>query len=139
MELGELAVTAATTLVKAMTTDGWERIKQAVANLWHRRRPEQVERVACDLDEARSELTNALERGDTETEAALVAEWQGRLRRLLAADRKAVGELQALLGLGQVVTEGNVRFGSVTHSGTGDVHQAGRDMTIHRSGTPDYD
>lgn len=124
-----LATSAAVTLIGAMATDGWEQIKQAVAGLWRRSRPERVEQVASDLEGARTELVAARAQGDAEAEAGLVTEWQGRLRRLLAADGQAAGELRVVLALGRD-SIGGVQFGPVTHLGSGNVNQAGRDMII---------
>jgi hypothetical protein len=39
-----------------------------------------------ELEESRQELMSARARGDDQAEAELMAQWQGRLRRLLATD-----------------------------------------------------
>ena len=61
-DLAALLSTAATTLVKAMTTDSWEQVKAAFARLW--RRPEQAEVVSADLAEGRCEVVAGRAAGD---------------------------------------------------------------------------
>jgi hypothetical protein len=84
-----LASTAAATLVTLLTTDVWAKAKQEIAGLWRRFRPEHAEVVEAELTDARVE---ALAGGEA-VASALATEWESRLRRLLAADAAAAGEL----------------------------------------------
>lgn len=86
-ELATLAGTAGTTIVAAMVTDTWEKTKTAVVGLWHRVHPQRAEGIDAELVEVRRELLAARAAGDGQVERDLVVEWQGRLRRLLAADQ----------------------------------------------------
>ncbi|WP_435245000.1 hypothetical protein [Streptomyces tendae] len=128
-----LAASATTMLVGEMTRDGWNRTKQAVAALWRRTRPEQVAHVESELDITRDDLVAARANRDGDTEAELVAEWQGRLRRLLSQDSESVEELRRLLTSTGASSQHVADFGGAVHLGFGDINQAGRDMTIHRA------
>ncbi|MFG2919078.1 hypothetical protein ACGF0D_40140 [Kitasatospora sp. NPDC048298] len=96
-ELLTLANTAGTTLVTLLATDAWTRAKSSVGSLWRRARPEAVEVIEADLVETREELLAARAAGDDTVEGELVADWQRRLRRLLAADPGLGAELRRLL------------------------------------------
>lgn len=131
-ELVELAGTAGTTIVTLLATDAWEKTKAAVAGLWGRVHPQRAETVAAELVEARGELLAAQASGDTDTEQALVGEWQSRIRRLLAADPAVAGELRQLLGelapaqpAGTQVWTGTVTM-TTTASGNAQVNQLGQ-------------
>lgn len=84
-----LASTAATTFVTLLTTDAWAKAKQEFAGLWRRFRPEHADVVEAELADAHHE---ALAGGEA-VASSLAAEWESRLRRLLAADAAAVAEL----------------------------------------------
>lgn len=131
-ELVELAGTAGTTIVALLATDAWEKTKTAVAGLWGKVHPQRAETVAAELVEARADLLAARAGGDTDTEQALIGEWQSRLRRLLAADPAVAGELRRLLGDltpaqpgGTQVWTGNVTM-TATGSGNAQINQLGQ-------------
>jgi hypothetical protein len=135
-EYAALASAAATAVVTAMAKEGWEGIKSAFAGLWRREPPQRVASIEAALDDSRQELLNVAEPLVRSTEAELIAEWQARLRRLLTANPDVARELTDVLGL-ERQHAGEVRFGSVSHQGIGDVNQAGRDIAITRaSGRP---
>ncbi|MBD0694049.1 hypothetical protein [Streptomyces sp. CBMA123] len=133
---GGLASAAASRLIDLLATDGWAAVKASVLALWRHAHPERLE---ADLAEARSELMQS--GGDSEIERLLVAEWQARLARLLAARPEIAEELRALLldaSAGTGLT-GQQPMGSTTltaHvSDGGSAYQAGRDMHITEGGT----
>jgi hypothetical protein len=135
-ELVELTSTAAKTVVTLLVTESWTRVTSAVGALWRRVHPDRAETVEAELAETRAELLTARETGDEQAEVALAQEWQGRIRRLIAADPDAIEELRALvaeLGAGQGDT-GASQAGRVDMraraTGHGRVYQAGRDMRI---------
>ncbi|WP_335755381.1 hypothetical protein [Streptomyces fodineus] len=81
-------------------TDGrqaWEAAREGLVSLWRRFQPERAEAVAGELDAARDDLLLAQRSGDTDTEAELTAEWQARVRRLLAARPEVAEELRRVL------------------------------------------
>lgn len=93
----ELAGTAGSTIVTLLATDAWEKTKTAVGGLWKRVHPGRAGAVEADLVEARTEVLAARAAGDAQTERDLTAEWQGRIRRLLAADSGVAAELRQVL------------------------------------------
>jgi hypothetical protein len=92
-----LALAAATAVVSALATDSWQQVRDAVVRLWRRARPDHAAAVESDLGDTRSELTAIRDAGDSSAEEGLVADWQRRLRRLLAADPALETELQRIL------------------------------------------
>ncbi|GAA1373850.1 hypothetical protein [Catellatospora chokoriensis] len=131
LDIAVLASAAATTLVTAMAQEGWEGVKSAVARLWRRDSAEQVTRVEAALEQSRQELVAGSEPVES-AQAELVAEWQSKLRGLLAAHPGLADELAEVFKLDrQLISE--VRFGNVSHHGFGDINQAGRDITVNRS------
>lgn len=128
-EIAALAGTAGTTLVTLLTTEGWERAKDAIASLWRRPQPERVDSIEAELRTTREELLAAQASGDPATEAELRVEWQGRIRRLLVAHPAMAEELRSALAqlapdaqLGASVTQ------RASASGEARVYQAGRDL-----------
>ncbi|WP_329456993.1 hypothetical protein [Streptomyces sp. NBC_01497] len=124
-----LAGAAGSTLVTLLTTEGWQRVKDAFTIMWRRHQPERVDAVAAELGSTRDDLLAAQTSGDRETPAELEAEWQGRVRRLLGAHPEAAEGLRAVLAeLGQA----GPTLPSVTQhasvSGHARVYQAGRDL-----------
>ena len=134
-ELAALASTAATTVVRLLTGDGWEQAKKAVGSLWRRVHPDRAEVVEAELVETRAQVLNARQQGDERTEQDLVSEWSARLRRLLAADPQIADELGHLVDelrreLPETGTQtGHLEMGAHA-SGQGRVYQAGRDQHI---------
>ncbi|MFF7991337.1 hypothetical protein ACFZDG_16295 [Kitasatospora xanthocidica] len=133
---GGLASAAAGHLVGMLTTDGWAAVKTAVLALWRHSHPERLE---AELVEARSELLQAEQTGDSvELQELLVAEWQARFAGLIADRPEAIDELRAQLlqdprAAGRPATASTTLEAHV--SGGGDAYLAGRDMTVTRDGT----
>ncbi|MFE6837124.1 hypothetical protein ACFVFI_20105 [Streptomyces sp. NPDC057705] len=87
--------------------------------------------MVSELDANREDLLAAVAAGDQHIEGELQAEWQGRLRRLLAARPELVEDLRRLIdewsplsGTAPVVTQ------HATASGSARIYQAGRDQHI---------
>ncbi|MGH3773774.1 MAG: hypothetical protein ACRDRW_20690 [Pseudonocardiaceae bacterium] len=128
--------TAATTVVQLLATAAWERATSAVGGLWRRVHPERAETVQAELAEGRTEVLAARATGDEQVEQALVGEWQGRLRRLLAADPQLADELRLVVAeLGSALADADPQRGATitmqaTAFGSSRVNQAGRDLHI---------
>ncbi|MBL1090499.1 hypothetical protein ACWCXK_36970 [Streptomyces sp. NPDC001739] len=137
VELAGLASAAAARLIDLLTTDGWAAVKSSVLSLWRSAHPERIEE---ELTDARGELLQAQQTGDgQELQGLLVAEWQARIIRLMAARPDAVNELRALFGEEPRAagTPEQQITGSMTleaHVSGGDAFLAGRDMTVTRGG-----
>jgi hypothetical protein len=133
-ELAVLASTAAATIVQLMTTAAWTRLKATIAPLFRSSSSGELV-VNAELDDSQAELTGAGdERAQVQTE--LIAEWQGRFRRLLAADPDIAAELRRLLEaeLGPALRaaypdQPHIWMNAVT-TGHSRVYQAGGDITI---------
>jgi hypothetical protein len=137
MDPATLAAAAATALIAAMTTDGWQQARSAIVRLWRRVYPNRAETIGDELAEVRPEALAARQQGDAGAEEGLAADWQRRLRRLLEADPEVAAELQRVLDhvftpvlgpadqerVGQVVMKARA-------TGHGRIFQAGRDMHI---------
>jgi hypothetical protein len=123
---------AGTQLVTLLATDAWKATKAAVASAWRRVHPERAELVEAELVESRAEVVAARAAGDTQGEQALASEWQGRLRRLFAADAEAATELLRALGelAGQLPETERVQIGTIgmsaTVTGQGRAYQVGQ-------------
>ncbi|GAA0468523.1 hypothetical protein [Streptomyces olivaceiscleroticus] len=132
-EIAALAGTAGTTLVTLMATEAWQGVRDGVVGLWRRARPDRADTVAAELEATREDLLAARDAADEETEEELSRDWQGRIRRLLAARPDVADDLRALLDevspdtppAAPVITQ------RATASGSGRVYQAGRDQHIH--------
>ncbi|MFD8597573.1 hypothetical protein ACFV1L_21480 [Kitasatospora sp. NPDC059646] len=129
-EIVALAGTAATTLIGAFTTDLWQRATDGIAALWRRCQPERADAVAAEAAATREELANAA--GDPEVAEELRAEWQGRIRRLLASDPAAADQVRALLA--ELTPDAPQPAGGVqqqaTASGSARIYQAGGSIHI---------
>jgi hypothetical protein len=102
--LVELAVSAASTLVNAVTTESYEAAKKAVLRLWRRHAPAHAEMIEETLETTRAEVVGASEAEAAQTAQDLNAEWLAFFRTLLrshpdAADdvRQVVQELTPLI------------------------------------------
>jgi len=128
---------AGTALVGAMATDAWERARESMLVWWGRARPEQVPAVDAQLVELREAVSAAQERGDADTPAALVTDWQGRLHEVLRGNPALAAELRGVLDrdLAPVLDAGDRRrvdrlVMNAKASGDARVYQAGRDQHI---------
>ncbi|MFL4950808.1 hypothetical protein ACJ6WE_26480 [Streptomyces sp. MMS24-I31] len=128
-ETALLAQSAGVTLVTLMTTDAWHRTRDGITQLWRRMQPHRAEAVAAELEATREDALAAGEADDQETLSELHLEWQGRLRRLLAAQPGAAAELRILLG--ELEPQGATGPAITQHasaSGQARIYQAGRDQ-----------
>jgi hypothetical protein len=90
-----LAAMAASALIQAMVTDGWEGVRHKVARLFGRGQPDTA--IERRLDATRDQLTAATP-GDLETvQAALAMQWETRFADLLADHPDAEAELTVLV------------------------------------------
>ncbi|GAA3900925.1 hypothetical protein [Streptomyces lannensis] len=133
-EMAVLAGTAGTTLVTLLTTEVWQRARDGIASLWRRAEPERAEAISAELDMTRRDLLAAQAGGDLESRSELGAEWQGRMRRLLAAHPEETEALRALLNeLAPYAPADSSVTQHATASGHARVYQAGRDQNFgHR-------
>lgn len=135
-DIGALALSAATTLVQAMTTDAWDRAKSSVVSLWRRIRPAQADTVDGELDSARLELLAGEDDRGNRLVPGLEAEWAARLGDLVAAEREAAAillDLASALARFCEVSPAAPRVSvemRAKASGHGRVFQAGRDQRI---------
>jgi hypothetical protein len=134
-ELLSLASAAGTTVVQLLTTDLWERLKIMLGPLWRRSGPGQEEVLEVQLAASHAAVAGVGDDAEQVT-AELTAEWQGRLRRLLAADPGLAAELRrilheelspALCAAGQSSPQVHMKAVVSDH---GRAYQAGRDMNI---------
>jgi lipase chaperone LimK len=109
-----LASTAAATLVTLLTTDAWTQVKKEIAALWRRFRSAHAAAVEADLNAAREEALAAAEIGNETVVGALTAEWEARLRRLLAADPAAVAEIARVITVLKQDTANPAQYENVT-------------------------
>lgn len=97
-----IVMAAGTALMGAMATDAWQQTRTAVVQWWRRAHPgdagaDEAQQVGAELERARPQIVAARERGDAETEQALVGIWRLRLQQLLDADSQLGEQLQQLL------------------------------------------
>jgi hypothetical protein len=92
-----LVLAAASAVVTAMATDGWQQAREAMVKLWRQSRLGHVTAIETDLNETRAEVIAARTAGDRAAEEGLVADWERKLRRLLEADPALGIELRRVL------------------------------------------
>jgi hypothetical protein len=140
VDLTTLAALVGNAIIAAIATDSWERVRASVVQLWRQIYPHRADAIDAVLTETRDELVLALEQGNAVARDELAAEWQRRIRSLLAAREDAAPEVQRLLDqvLTPILTEcgqqiqGSLSF-AATASGDARVYQSGRDQfIIHR-------
>ena len=130
-EIAALAGTAGTTLVTLLTTEAWESARDRFVALWRRARPDRADSVAAEVEATRGDLLAARDAGDEEAAVELGAEWQGRVRRLLAARPDVAGELREILDeLTPHGQPGPAVHQQASASGSSRVYQAGRDIHL---------
>lgn len=137
--MDQILLAAATALVTAMATDGWQEARAGAVALWRRVHPDRVPAIESELEEVRAELLGARQSGDAAVETELIADWQRKLRRLTATHPDLLAELEQLtLGpwSAPLSASGQARVRSVHQvavaTGKGTVYQAGRDQHITR-------
>jgi hypothetical protein len=104
-ELDALAIVAATALVHLLATEDWKWACAAIGGLCRRVDPAWADTVHAELEASRFEVLEAREAGHEEAVQDLIAEWDGRLRRLLSASPAAAAELHHLLKAWKSATE----------------------------------
>ncbi|AZS85952.1 hypothetical protein ELQ87_17930 [Streptomyces griseoviridis] len=129
-EMAALAGAAGSTLVTLLTTEAWQRARDGVVALWRRAQPERADAISAELDVTRDDLLTPQAAADAGTREELAAEWQGRIRRLLAAHPEETQTLRTLLD----ELAPNAPTPSITQhataSGHSRVYQAGRDQNF---------
>jgi hypothetical protein len=90
-----LAAMAATALVQAMVTDGWEGIRRRVARLFGRGKPDVA--IERRLDATKDQLTAAQPGELQEVQGRLARQWETRFADFLADYPNAAGELGELV------------------------------------------
>jgi hypothetical protein len=104
-----------------------------MASLWRRTQPDRADAITAELDVTRNDLVAAQAGGDTGTAAELGTEWQGRIRRLLAAHPEAADGLRRVLA--ELAPAGPVAPSVTQHAtaaGHARVYQAGRDQNFNQ-------
>jgi hypothetical protein len=130
-ETAMLVSTAGTTLVTLLTTEAWQRARDGIVSLWRRAEPERAEAISGELDVTRRDLLASQAGGDLESRSELSAEWQGRIRRLLAAHPEEREALRTLLNeLAPYAPVDSSVTQHATASGHARVYQAGRDQNF---------
>ena len=129
-ELGELAGSAATTIVTLLATDAWGQVKEKIGALWHQFRPEQADDIETALDNGHLEVQNA----DATVALAITRDWESRLLRLLAVNSAVAADLaRAVTELNQIQA-GKPEHSSIRLNVTATDHSTaivgGRDVTI---------
>ncbi|WP_422741106.1 hypothetical protein ACN27B_18665 [Micromonospora sp. WMMD754] len=118
-----------------LATDSWTTARDAMVALWKRVHPQRSDLIAEELGEARTALMTARHDGDSITERDLIGEWQGRVRRLLAADPQVSEELRRLLSeeLRPAVPQAQGKTVNLHAHGSGNaqINQAGHNLRIH--------
>jgi hypothetical protein len=95
--MDSLVLAAATAVVTAMATDGWQVARRAMVKLWRRVQPEHVPAIESELDDTHAEITAARRMGQTSAEEPLVAYWQLKLQRLLNSSPELEAALRRML------------------------------------------
>lgn len=95
-DMDQLVLAAASALIGAMTTDGWNEARASAVALWRRAHPDRVPAIESELSEVRDEILAAREAGEPEVERDLVADWQRKFRRLITAHPELAAELEVL-------------------------------------------
>lgn len=139
MDSVTLAAIAGNAIVAAIATDSWEKVRNSVVALWDKFQAHRAKTIEAVLDETREEILAAQNAANTAARQELAAEWQRRVRSLLAAGSDATAALQDLVDevLTPALAAGGLQLvGSqditATASGSARVYQAGRDQVIIR-------
>ncbi len=132
-EITSLAQNAGTTLVTLMATDAWERARGGMVRLWHRFQPDRAASFTAELESSDADALTAAENGHETAFGELQAQWQARMRRLLASHPEAAEPLRCLLD--EIDPPESALPSSpvtlrATASGDARVCQAGRDQHV---------
>lgn len=88
---------AAGVLVRAMSSDVWQQVRDAMVELWRIALPEKAGAVEAELAEARAEVLSSRDAGEEGIEEDWTGVWRLRIRRLVEADPALEGELRRFL------------------------------------------
>lgn len=91
-----IVLAAASALVAAMATDGYQRARNAAVGLWRRARPEDAAVIDAELQAVRRNALDGRELGDEERERTLVAVWRLHLQQLLDQDPDTARRIREL-------------------------------------------
>ncbi|MFD7688121.1 hypothetical protein [Streptomyces sp. NPDC059781] len=143
-ELLTLASVAGTALVNVLTSETWERGRDAVVGLWRRAQPDRTADVESDLAEDRELLstgdghpadTTTASTDENPLRAAAVDAWRARFVRLLARHPELAPELRRMVDeelappAGSSGQQPSVVFNAHA-SGNSRVYQSARDQHI---------
>jgi hypothetical protein len=139
VDIATLAALVGNAIVAAIVTDSWEHVRASVVRLWRLTYPQRAETIEAVLTETREELIVAQERGNAVAQRELAAEWQRRIRSLLAMSEDAAPEVERLLNevLTPIIaesgqqTQGSQSIAAIA-SGSSRIYQSGRDQFIIR-------
>ncbi|KUL45136.1 hypothetical protein ADL12_04310 [Streptomyces regalis] len=136
-----LAASVATTVAGAISTDAYTAFKARVGALFRRGRQERADSFLSELEERRSDLALARDRGDEARVADLVPKIEELLRselcRLLEEQPSLAGELRDLhTEVRNVVTNGTLVVGGQTHVSNVYNHYYDGAMAIPRQALP---
>ncbi|GGP78388.1 hypothetical protein GCM10010278_66000 [Streptomyces melanogenes] len=92
-----VTMAAGSALVAAMATDAWQQARDGVVALWRRVHPERADQVGGELETLRTQVLQARQNQDPDTEQALEGMWRLQLQALLQRDPQASDELFRLL------------------------------------------
>ncbi|MBQ0850241.1 hypothetical protein J8N05_18785 [Streptomyces sp. BH-SS-21] len=93
-----ITMAAATALISAMATDGWQRAVNALVQWWQRARPEQAETAPDELAFLHRYVLalQAMQTPSPEAEEALIRVWQARLAQLAGDNTQLRADLRQL-------------------------------------------
>ena len=121
-----LAASAAQTLVQAMTTDTWNKVKERFASLLARQDTVRAGMMAETMNDTQAKLA-----GGHDPSAIAIGRWQGRFEGFLEQYPEAADELTDLLNeLSEFGASSSVQF---TVSAGRDAYTAGRDLRVEQA------
>ncbi|MEI5101915.1 hypothetical protein RB200_29595 [Streptomyces sp. PmtG] len=92
-----ISMAVASALIGAMATDGWEKARDGVVDLWKRLRPERARTVGQELEALHSQVLDARRSDASGVEQALEGVWGLQLDALVRTSPEAAAELRRLL------------------------------------------
>jgi len=125
---------AAQTLVRTMATTAGKQVVSWVANLWRRKKNDDVSDVTESIEQDAAQLSSTDGPVRVALSEALQRKWVGQLRELLRNDPEVMAELievteQLRAHVGSQSASNPVQFG--VNSGSGDFYQA-TNQTINK-------
>lgn len=133
-----IVIAAGTALVSAMASDAWTQARTGMVTLWRHNHAQTTAVMEADLDTLRSQVIQARENGDADTESALEGAWQLRLHEALKEDPAMALDLKRFLDddlLPILTSSEQTRIRDVSlrarTSGSSRAYQAGRDQHIN--------